>query len=102
MVGILRELGLVGLLALSLLLPSVAQAAPDWQGGGAGAQCGSLTNGRTYVNVDGNTIHSPASCTTGTVPSGATAQCGDGTYSFSQHAQGSCSGHGGVGLSMAP
>jgi hypothetical protein len=27
---------------------------------------------------------------------GATAQCGDGTYSFSRHARGTCSHHGGV------
>ena len=29
-------------------------------------------------------------------PSGATAQCRDSTYSYSQHASGTCSGHGGV------
>jgi hypothetical protein len=29
-------------------------------------------------------------------PAGATAQCNDGTYSFSQHRSGTCSGHGGV------
>lgn len=29
-------------------------------------------------------------------PAGATAQCRDGTYSFSQHRQGTCSHHGGV------
>jgi hypothetical protein len=27
---------------------------------------------------------------------GATARCNDGTYSFSQHRQGTCSGHRGV------
>ncbi|HEY8201132.1 MAG TPA: DUF3761 domain-containing protein, partial [Actinomycetota bacterium] len=31
-----------------------------------------------------------------TVPAGATAVCRDGTYSFSQHHQGTCSRHGGV------
>ena len=30
------------------------------------------------------------------VPAGATAQCRDGSYSFSQHRQGTCSHHGGV------
>ena len=30
------------------------------------------------------------------IPAGATAQCRDGTYSFSQHRQGTCSHHGGV------
>lgn len=29
-------------------------------------------------------------------PSGATAQCRDGSYSYSQHRQGTCSHHGGV------
>ena len=31
-------------------------------------------------------------------PSGATARCHDGTYSFSQHHQGTCSHHGGVAV----
>jgi hypothetical protein len=53
-----------------------------------------LSNNNTYVNSDGNTVHSPAY--SNSVPTGATAQCGDGTYSFSQHRQGTCSHHGGV------
>lgn len=56
----------------------------------------SLSNSNTYTNVDGNTVHSPAYTSDGSVPSGATAQCRDGTYSFSQHRSGTCSGHGGV------
>ncbi|HSX17260.1 MAG TPA: G5 domain-containing protein [Patescibacteria group bacterium] len=44
-----------------------------------------------YINVDGNCIPSPSSN-----PAGATAQCGDGTYSYSQHRSGTCSHHGGV------
>ena len=35
------------------------------------------------------------------VPAGATAQCRDGTYSFSQHRQGTCSHHGGVSRWLA-
>jgi hypothetical protein len=31
-------------------------------------------------------------------PAGATAQCRDGSYSFSQHRSGTCSGHGGVAV----
>ncbi|MFZ3350872.1 MAG: DUF3761 domain-containing protein [Xanthobacteraceae bacterium] len=31
-----------------------------------------------------------------TVPSGASARCQDGDYSFSEHHSGTCSGHGGV------
>ncbi|MEX3941585.1 DUF3761 domain-containing protein [Paraburkholderia sp. BR10937] len=49
-----------------------------------------------YVNRDGNDVHSPAHSRTGSVPVGATAKCGDGTYSFSQHHAGTCSHHHGV------
>ncbi|HZQ26950.1 MAG TPA: DUF3761 domain-containing protein [Acidimicrobiales bacterium] len=55
-----------------------------------------LSNNNTYVNSDGNTVHSPAYSSDGQPPAGATAQCKDGTYSSSQHRQGTCSGHGGV------
>jgi hypothetical protein len=46
--------------------------------------------------TNGNQVHSPTNSTYGSVPSGATAQCADGTYSFSQHHSGTCSHHGGV------
>ena len=48
-----------------------------------------------YTNVDGNRVHRPVH--TKHQPARATAQCGDGSYSFSQHHQGTCSHHGGVG-----
>jgi hypothetical protein len=54
-----------------------------------------LSNNSHYTNNDGNVVHSPA-YSFGGVPTGATAQCSDGTYSFSQHRQGTCSHHGGV------
>ena len=44
----------------------------------------------------GNVLHSPAHTRSGTVPTGATAQCRDGSYSFSQDHSGTCSRHGGV------
>jgi hypothetical protein len=44
-----------------------------------------------YKNVNGNCVHRPSSN-----PVGATASCADGTYSYSQHASGTCSHHGGV------
>ena len=53
-----------------------------------------LSNDNYYTNSDGNTVHSPAY--SNTIPVGATAQCRDKTYSFSQHRSGTCSGHGGV------
>jgi len=51
------------------------------------------TNG-SYVNSAGNTVCSPE--VTSSAPAGATAQCSDGTYSFSQSRRGTCSHHGGV------
>lgn len=50
--------------------------------------------GDYYVNSDGNCVHRPESANS--APDGATARCADGTYSFSQHRQGTCSHHGGV------
>ncbi|OIR03572.1 hypothetical protein GALL_144310 [mine drainage metagenome] len=49
-----------------------------------------------YTNSQGNVVHSPAHSKSGAAPSGATAQCRDGSYSFSQHHRGTCSHHGGV------
>lgn len=48
-------------------------------------------SGQGYTNVDGNHVDSPSDN-----PAGATARCQDGNYSYSQHRQGTCSGHGGV------
>jgi hypothetical protein len=47
-----------------------------------------------YRNSSGHCVHRPV--TTPSAPPGATAQCVDGTYSFSEHASGTCSHHGGV------
>jgi hypothetical protein len=55
-----------------------------------------LDNHGHYVNRDGNSVHSPAHSRSGAKPQGATAQCRDGSYSFSQHHSGTCSRHGGV------
>ncbi|SAL02597.1 hypothetical protein AWB77_06583 [Caballeronia fortuita] len=55
-----------------------------------------LSNHGHYINHDGNVVHSPAHSRSGNVPAGATAQCRDGSYSFSQHHSGTCSRHGGV------
>ena len=60
---------------------TTAHAAP------APAECGA----DYYRNSDGNCVHRPSSN-----PAGATALCKDGTYSYSQHRSGTCSGHGGV------
>ncbi len=58
------------------------------------AKTNSLSNDNYYTNVDGNQVHSPAYSSS--VPSGASALCRDGTYSFSKHRSGTCSHHGGV------
>jgi hypothetical protein len=50
----------------------------------------------SYVNSDGNRIHVPAHTADGSVPAGASARCRDGSFSFSAHARGTCSHHGGV------
>lgn len=49
---------------------------------------------RYYTNSYGNTVQRPTHYNT--TPQGATALCRDGSYSFSQHRKGTCSGHGGV------
>lgn len=55
------------------------------------AAASSAQSGSGYVNSNGNYVPSPSSN-----PSGATAKCRDGTYSYSQSRQGTCSHHGGV------
>ena len=49
-----------------------------------------------YRNVDGAVVHSPAHTDSGAAPAGASAQCRDGSWSFSLHHRGTCSHHGGV------
>jgi hypothetical protein len=48
----------------------------------------------TYVNSAGATVCRPEAASS--APAGATAQCVDGVYSYSQSRRGTCSGHGGV------
>ena len=52
------------------------------------------TSNGTYVNSKGQTVQRPENCSG--PPTGATAQCRDGSYSFSQSRRGTCSHHGGV------
>jgi Protein of unknown function (DUF3761) len=52
------------------------------------------TDTGTYVNSQGQTVKRPENCSA--APQGATAQCRDGSYSFSQSRRGTCSHHGGV------
>jgi hypothetical protein len=55
-----------------------------------------LVSHRHYINKDKQVVHSPSKTVTGKAPSGASAQCGDGSYSFSRNHRGTCSHHGGV------
>ena len=48
----------------------------------------------SYINSDGQCVHDPVAADS--PPAGATAKCNDGTYSFSKHHSGTCSGHHGV------
>ncbi|WP_425290790.1 DUF3761 domain-containing protein [Spirosoma linguale] len=47
-----------------------------------------------YINSEGNRVQSPTFYTA--PPAGASAECRDGSYSFSQSRRGTCSHHGGV------
>ena len=47
-----------------------------------------------YRASSSDCVHRPEAAAT--APTGASAQCGDGTYSFSEHRRGTCSHHGGV------
>ncbi len=54
----------------------------------------SYRSGEYYTNVSGHRVHRPVF--SHSAPSGWSAQCRDGSYSFSEHHQGTCSHHGGV------
>jgi hypothetical protein len=75
----------------------VLHGAQDWYVPNASSSTlqSPLSNDHYYTNSAGQRVHSPA-YSPGGVPTGATALCGDGTYSFSQSRRGTCSHHGGV------
>jgi hypothetical protein len=50
----------------------------------------------TYENSAGNIVCKPYAPSNGEQPAGASAECEDGTYSFSESRSGTCSHHGGV------
>ncbi|HEX5345865.1 MAG TPA: DUF3761 domain-containing protein [Pseudonocardiaceae bacterium] len=71
--------------------PRIAAVAPPAAGS---AQQSASCDADYYRNSNGNCVHRPQQAAA--APAGATARCSDGEYSFSQHRQGTCSGHGGV------
>jgi resuscitation-promoting factor RpfB len=91
----------LGLVLLTQLLVAQTQPSPPSQSGSSSntrhasqqpnANC---TDNGTYVNSKGQRIKRPETCSS--APQGATAQCRDGTYSFSRSRRGTCSHHGGV------
>src|ERR1044072_1822904 len=68
--------------------PSTRQAPPASAAGGGSSD-------DYYTNSKGARVHRPVQSDSGP-PAGATAQCRDGSYSFSQSRRGTCSHHGGV------
>lgn len=99
-----RRAALACLLA-ALLVPATAPARPPRAGVPASAPASAaraasavphLVEDGHYRNVDGDVVHSPAHTDTGAAPAGASAQCRDGSFSFSAHRRGTCSHHGGV------
>lgn len=71
---------------------SSASSSPANSGAGA---TGSGSSSEYYTNSRGEQVPRPRRSENGPPP-GATAQCGDGSYSFSQSRRGTCSHHGGV------
>jgi Protein of unknown function (DUF3761) len=91
-----RFRGFLALLAVSIVAVAgasgaSAQSSARPSASVAAAAVGPLCKSGYYKNVSGHCIHSPSSS-----PVGATAKCRDGTYSYSEHASGTCSHHGGV------
>jgi hypothetical protein len=85
----------VGLVISFSALATEQQSAQPGMGSANGGSTELVEKG-SYVNSDGNVVHRPAHTVSGGAPSGASAQCRDGSYSFSQHHSGTCSRHGGV------
>ena len=97
-----RQLAFALALALVLLSqqvtsqtqPSSHQARQTAPASSTSPNKANCTSNGTYVNSAGQTVKRPENCSG--APEGATAQCRDGTYSFSQSRRGTCSHHGGV------
>ena len=86
----------VTLVALALLLSQLPSYADQIPATPKSPDESKLIEHGSYVNKDGQVVHTPAHSTDGEPPAGATARCGDGTFSFSRHHSGTCSHHGGV------
>ena len=78
------RLTVAALAAIALVTPAQARPHHAYLGYGDGY----------YINVSGHHVHRPVASSRR--PPGASAHCGDGTWSFSEHHRGTCSHHGGV------
>jgi hypothetical protein len=81
---------------LVILATALAAAVAGVAHPAAHAATGPLCKAGYYKNVDGVCVRRPTKASS--APAGATAKCRDGSYSFSRHASGTCSGHGGVAV----
>lgn len=87
---------IVALVALLALGTAQAQYQPGATSQPQSASSAQLIERGYYTNSSGQQVHRPAHTVGNQVPAGASAQCRDGSYSFSQHHRGTCSHHGGV------
>ncbi|PRI16601.1 hypothetical protein B2J96_05875 [Mycobacterium shigaense] len=82
------------LVAIAVVVAAVGLASPAYARGGYG---GGQGHGHgCYIAASGDCVQRPT--TAPSRPPGATVQCADGAWSFSEHPSsgGTCHGHGGV------
>ncbi|WP_345785974.1 DUF3761 domain-containing protein [Frateuria sp.] len=95
-----KRLSLAALLCVAALSVQArgqfTQPQPSQQAPATQAQQPHMIESGSYTNHAGVQVHSPAHTDNGAAPAGASAQCRDGSYSFSQSRRGTCSHHGGV------
>jgi hypothetical protein len=78
-------------LGISLAIAALAMGAAHARSHYDSAACDTASH---YVNASGHCVHRPEYSSN--APAGWSAQCRDGSYSFSEHRRGTCSHHGGV------
>jgi hypothetical protein len=94
------------LLAILICLPIFGQTATPQQSGAPSQQPAGETPASNASSDSGNTkapgVWRKIKVKVVTPPKGATAQCKDRTYSFSEHVSGTCANHGGVEQWLRP
>ncbi len=90
------RLPLLAFLAALVFQPAFAKITPPQSSIQTQQQVNDLIEQGSYTNVDGQQVHRPAHTKSGKAPAGASAKCRDGSFSFSKHHRGTCSGHHGV------